>query len=248
MLHVIDSKVNSHDDLADCRAELAESGWALIDPSRVAGDAASVLRRFGGLMTQYNGSETFEVTYKPGFDDVPYSQSLNGIGAHTEAPAEPVPPKYLALHCHRQARCGGGATQMADGIRFFEEALDPGLRAWALANPVDFAAAARPGSERRQVLKAPILSRAGGDPVLRFSYNLFRYGDVNPTASAVSDGGAGGALAEIAEAGEAYFARNTVSVLIPEGAVLIWDNHRLLHGRGQFKDPARHLTRYWLAS
>ena len=87
------------------------------------------------------------MTYTEGFDDVPYSQSMNGLGAHTEAPAYDPPPRYLALLCHRQARCGKGQTLLADGIDFFDNSLSKELRDWALVNPVDFVAAAKPGSQ-----------------------------------------------------------------------------------------------------
>jgi alpha-ketoglutarate-dependent taurine dioxygenase len=29
--------------------------------------------------------------------------------------------------------------------------------------------------------------------------------------------------------------------------MLIWDNWRMIHARSRYTDPARHLTRYWLA-
>jgi alpha-ketoglutarate-dependent taurine dioxygenase len=36
-------------------------------------------------------------------------------------------------------------------------------------------------------------------------------------------------------------------VLIPEGAILLWDNQRMLHARSAYRDLRRRLTRYWLA-
>ncbi|WP_018542455.1 TauD/TfdA family dioxygenase [Streptomyces sp. MspMP-M5] len=37
------------------------------------------------------------------------------------------------------------------------------------------------------------------------------------------------------------------SVLIPEDALLIWDNHRMFHARTGFSDTRRRLTHYWIA-
>jgi alpha-ketoglutarate-dependent taurine dioxygenase len=174
---------------------------------------------------------------------------MNALGAHTEAPGFMPPPKYLALYCHRQARCGHGQTLLADGIRFYDEALSPDLRRWSQNNEVEFVSSATPGDETRSSLRAPIRATVAGEPVLRFSYNLFRYGNVNPDAIEVRRVGddPSDPLGQIAEEGEAFFSRNLIPVLIPDGCMLVWNNHRLMHGRGRYADQARHLTRYWLS-
>ena len=245
--------------VASCKALLAEQGWAILPPHLLHdesgdrnGDDSGVrasLRAFGDIIPQFNGHDTFEVTLKPGFENVPYSQSLNGIGPHTEAPVYEPPPKYLALHCHRQAQCGGGHTLLADGFAFYES-LDGNLKDWAEESWIDFAATVQPGGGLRRTHRARIMSEIdGGRPVFRFSYNLFRFGDVNPSQAdmeSVASRDAGTPLERIALSGEAFFHENVIPVLIPEDCVLIWDNHRLMHARGRYSDPGRHLTRYWL--
>jgi alpha-ketoglutarate-dependent taurine dioxygenase len=236
-------------DISSFRDNLLRKGWAVLSADIVKNEPVQVLEQFGVLAPQYNGKLSFEVTYQPGYDDAPYSQSMNGLGAHTEAPGYEPPPKYLALHCHRQARCGKGHTLLADAIRFFDMALEPELRDWANSNSIDFHAAAKPGSLDSLLLRAPIRAEHNGEPMVRFSYNLFRYGNVNASAAEMANAAAEptDALGRIAEAGEAFFVANTIPVLVPDGCLLLWNNHRLLHGRGQYSDPARHLTRYWLA-
>jgi len=54
-------------------------------------------------------------------------------------------------------------------------------------------------------------------------------------------------LARFAILGEAYFVQHNTPVLIPDGCMLIWDNWRMIHARSRYTDPARNLTRYWLA-
>ncbi len=76
--------------------------------------AEELVRSVGELIPQYNGRLTHDVTYRPGNDDRAYSQSANTILAHTEAPGWHPSPAYLALFCHRQARCGGGHTDLLD--------------------------------------------------------------------------------------------------------------------------------------
>lgn len=229
--------------------ELRTRGWSVLRHDAIYKDPADTLCRLGELVPQYDGQITFDVTYKQGFDNAPYSQSMNGLGAHTEAPGYEPPPKYLALYCHRQARCGKGQTLLADGALFYDTVLEPDLRAWAGEHTIEFVATAKPGSDERRSLLAKIRGEHRGEPMLRFSYNLFRYGNVNPTADDVANSGKKiqDPLARIAEQGEVWFADNLTPVLIPEGCMLVWDNHRLIHGRGEYSDPARHLTRYWLA-
>lgn len=229
--------------------ELQTRGWSILDSDAIGDDPAQTLGRLGRLVPQYDGQLTFDVTYKKGFDDAPYSQSMNGLGAHTEAPGYEPPPKYLALYCHRQARCGKGQTLLADGVKFYDDVLDADLRSWADENDVEFVAARRPGDAERRSFRAKIRGSVDTAPIMRFSYNLFRYGNVNPSAEDVAhaDGLKDTPLARIAEQGEAWFADNLTPILIPEGCMMVWDNHRLIHGRGEYTDPSRHLTRYWIS-
>lgn len=230
------------------KAQAQERGWTILQPELLLDGVPAALAHFGSIIPQFNGLDTFEVTYKPGFESVPYSQSKNSIGPHTEAPVYDPPPKYLALHCHRQAKCGGGQTLLADGFAFYRS-LDPVLKQWASENTIAFTAAAQPGSEERRVHHAPIMGEEGGVQVFRFSYNLFRFGDVNPSEADIasaSERNSTDPLGRIAQLGEHFFEENVIPVLIPEGCVLIWDNQRLMHARSKYADPVRHLTRYWL--
>ncbi|MGS1003680.1 TauD/TfdA family dioxygenase [Burkholderia glumae] len=235
--------------LDTARAELDRQGWTVLPPQAFGAGVRETLARFGTIVPQYNGQDTWEVRVKPGFEKVPYSQSRNGIGPHTEVPVGAPPPRYLALHCHRQARCGQGHTRLADGVAFCRS-LPPELQRFVSEVPVTFAATLVPGTRSRQTLTVPIMSRDGERPVFRFSYNQFLYGDVNPSEDALerapSGEGADTPLARLAKLAQAYFEADAVPVLIPDGHLLIWDNHRLIHARSTFTDPERHLTRYWL--
>ncbi|NWA01366.1 TauD/TfdA family dioxygenase [Pseudomonas gingeri] len=235
--------------LSHHRRELAEQGWTLLQPGELSTDLYETLAPFGRVIPQFNGLDTFEVTLKPGFDDLPYSQSMNGIGPHTEAPVYDPPPRYLVLHCHRQATCGGGHTQLADGLAFLKT-LPADLQAWIEGNPVAFNATAKPGETTRRVLEEYIFKPAADGDIFRFSYNQFHYGDVNPSQedlSAPEGRNSGTPLGRIAALGEQFFLEHCTPLLIPDGCVLIWDNWRLMHARSQYRDPQRHLTRYWLA-
>jgi alpha-ketoglutarate-dependent taurine dioxygenase len=233
--------------IARCKAELREQGWTILSRDLLRDGPRPALAHFGRIVPQFNGEETYEVTLKPGFEKLPFSQSKNAIGPHTEAPVYDPPPKYLALHCHRQAQCGGGQTLLADGFAF-HASLSPELKAWADGNDVVFTASAMPGAERR-LYRTRLVEEKDGARLFRFSYNQFRFGDVNPSEGDLAAGGGQAVqspLGRIAECGEKFFYENMIQVLIPEGSMLIWDNQRLMHARSKYTDPVRHLTRYWL--
>jgi hypothetical protein len=235
--------------IASCKSELLERGWTILPPHLLHDGARPALAHFGRIVPQFGGKDTFEVTLKPGFEKLPFSQSKNEIGPHTEAPVYDPPPKYLALHCHRQAKCGGGQTLLADGLAFYQS-LDADLKQWVDQNEVEFCATTLPGSSERQTHRARLLEEKDGARLFRFSYNQFRHGDVNPSESAFTSplkpyGDT--PLDRITQSGERYFYEHMTQVLIPEGSMLIWDNQRLMHARSEYQDPVRHLTRYWLS-
>jgi alpha-ketoglutarate-dependent taurine dioxygenase len=235
--------------IASCKSELLERGWTILPPHLLHDGARPALAHFGRIVPQFGGKDTFEVTLKPGFEKLPFSQSKNEIGPHTEAPVYDPPPKYLALHCHRQAKCGGGQTLLADGLAFYES-LSPDLKQWMKQNEVEFSATTLPGTSERQVHRARLLEEKDGATLFRFSYNQFHYGDVNPSESDLAapvKQYADSPLDHITQSGERFFYENMVQVLIPEGSMLIWDNRRLMHARSEYQDPVRHLTRYWLS-
>ena len=232
--------------------ELSARGWTVLAPDEFADDVVGTLQEFGPIIPQFNGQMAFAITRKPGYEELPYSQSMNGIGPHTEAPVYAPPPRYLALHCHQQATCGGGHTGLVDGIEFlaFLEHTDPELREWIDDTPVEFVATAKPGEPAQRRVKEYILTPTEEGDIFRFSYNQFHYGDVNPSREHLQQSlvtNSTTALARFAVLGEAYFVEHNTPVLIPDGCLLIWDNWRMIHARSRYTDPARNLTRYWLA-
>ncbi|WP_051033687.1 TauD/TfdA family dioxygenase [Rhodococcus sp. JVH1] len=223
------------------RSRLEEDGYVVVHdvPDRVA--AAEVVGSLGDLVPQYNGLLTHEVTYRPGNDHRAYSQSANTILAHTEAPGWDPSPAYLALFCHRQARCGGGHTDLLD-IRRLVDALEPAEV--ALMTDAELTFPGPDGGVRTTMLDAD----GTGRTALRFSYNLLTASDYDPHHDADVDdvrlplGRAGRRLAHRVSD---LFHELRTRVLIPENALLIWDNQRMLHARSEYADRARHLTRFW---
>ncbi|MEV0091149.1 TauD/TfdA family dioxygenase [Streptomyces sp. NPDC050738] len=228
--------------------ELVEQGYTLIDGIRTDEEAAEALGRFGPVMPQYDGRLRYQVKAVPGYENRRYSKSTNTILVHTEAPGWDPPPRHLALHCRVQATCGSGHTGLADG-RAFLATLDDETRRVLYERQVDWLGHNISGVGTAGLRRPSVERTADGREVIRFSYNLFTAGDYDPPLDAAPDPESlplGRLGLELAERAMEFFRDHRVSVLIPEDAVLIWDNQRMMHARSEYRDTRRHLTRYWL--
>ena len=220
---------------------LDQWGYVVVPDVGNLAAAEEIVRSVGELIPQYNGDLTHEVTYRPGNDHKAYSQSANTILAHTEAPGWHPSPAYLALFCHRQARCGGGHTDLLD-VRKLVGALDADELALMTDAELHF-----PGPDGG-IHSAMLSTDAAGDTVARFSYNLLTTSDYDPTLDADVDHGRlplGEAGRRLAHRVSDLFRELRTGVLIPDGSLLIWDNQRMLHARSEYADRSRHLTRFW---
>ena len=79
---------------------------------------------------------------------------------------------------------------------------------------------------------------AAGATVARFSSELL--------TAAGSDAALGEAGRQLAHRVSDLFREMRTGVLIPDGALLIWDNQRMLHAQSEHTDRARHLTRFFV--
>ncbi|WP_082943711.1 TauD/TfdA family dioxygenase [Mycobacterium sp. 1274761.0] len=220
---------------------LDQWGYVVVPDVGTLQAAEDIVRSVGDLIPQYHGGLTHEVTYRPGNDHRSYSQSANTILAHTEAPGWHPSPAYLGLFCHRQARCGGGHTDLLD-VRRLSSALDSHELALMTEQALHF-----PGPEGG-IHTTMLSTDDAGKTVARFSYNLLTTGDYDPALSNTVDASQlplGQAGRRLAHRVSDLFRELRTSVLIPDGALLIWDNQRMLHARSEYADRDRHLTRFW---
>ncbi|MBB5936531.1 TauD/TfdA family dioxygenase [Streptomyces zagrosensis] len=227
------------------RATLSTDGYALVDCLGGQRQAIELLQDIGRFIPQYGNTVEHEVVYRPGNDGRAYSQSRNAIRAHTEAPGWDPSPRHLALYCHRQARCGGGHTDLLDW-QVLEKVLGVAEVELLSGPTLSF-----PGPGPAGPVVTAMLADEGGRPILRFSYNLLTAADYDPPLDAVVEPDAlplGQDGIDLAHRVSDLFDQYRVSVLVPDGALLIWDNQRMLHARSQYEDVGRHLTRYWIAA
>ena len=226
--------------------DLGSAGYALVEGPLDPQGAAAVLADVGDLIPQTTGQLAYDIQAHAGFEQVRDTRSPHTLRPHTEAPGQDLPPRYLALHCRVQATCGGGQTLLADA-RHFLATLDEDLRHLARSRPVYWPSyQEQPGAAG---VRKPVVDRTAAGTVIRMSSTLLATGNYSealdaPDAASPPLGPGGLALAEHV----VDFVRTRgISVLIPENALLIWDNHRMFHARTGFSDTRRRLTRYWLA-
>jgi Taurine catabolism dioxygenase TauD, TfdA family len=171
--------------------------------------------------TASSGQLRYEVRAATGTTIRRYSKSVNLIPFHTEAPGRIVPPAMLALHCRRQA------TYERD-IHWIDRDLD---------------GASIPG------LRRPLVEvRDDGTEIHRFRQSLVTTGEYPPGFDTESDAPLGDQRESIQARIEDYFPSNQIAILIPDNAILVWNNQRMTHARPAYTDPQRHLTRYWVTA
>jgi len=229
---------------------LARDGFILMKPEQRPEDVPlrDFVAQFGEIMPQYNGEYVYSVKAAEGFSEYSDSKSTNAIPPHTDGSDVALPPHTMALYGVHAAECGGGATLLADGYAFVET-LSEEAREELTRRTYRFGSRTGIHADRPFLIESPIYSVHGGlsAPMLRFSYNLLRYGDYSAQAEGAAEA-ADDFTRMICERAMAYFDAHAVSVRIETGDLLLWDNWRMLHSREKYRDAKRHLRRYWLHS
>ncbi|MBD0742201.1 TauD/TfdA family dioxygenase [Streptomyces sp. CBMA152] len=231
------------------RADLDADGYAVVNRPGGQRQAVELMQEIGRFVPQYTGAVEHEVVYRPGNDGRAYSQSRNAIRCHTEAPGWDPSPRHLALYCHRQARCGGGHTDLLD-LKVLEKLLSLAEHALLTGSRIAFPGPPDDAGRSTTVTVPMLYQEEDGRPVLRFSYNLLTAADYDASLDARADPERlplGRAGAELAYRASELFDQYRTQVLVPDGHLLIWDNQRMLHARSAYTDERRHLTRYWIA-
>jgi alpha-ketoglutarate-dependent taurine dioxygenase len=227
--------------------ELALHGYALTAGPLSDQDAVDLAGRLGTLVPQTTGELAYDVMAHPGFEKMRDTRSFHTLRPHTEAPGQNPPPRYLALHCKVQATCGGGQTMLADSHRFVA-GLSGSDQHLVHERELYWPSYVEDGSVEGQW--KPLVERTERGTITRLSCTLLRTGgyseglEERATAPEPPLGAEGVALAQQALD---FFRESRISVLIPEGAMLVWDNQRMFHARSGFTDTRRRLTRYWIA-
>lgn len=221
--------------LADIRAQLDHTGYAYLPTIPSGTDYLRELSRLGPPVPQYGGVLVRDVKPDPSIgNDVVSAANTAELTPHTEWYEFPgLPPRYVALWCVQPASGTGGETTLADGYALLDQftpveraQLAARARAWRSRPTL-----AREGVD--QAVRQPILEAHAGRTVIRFSML-----DLQPDDDLTE---------RYVATGREFFETTRTAIKIARGAVLIWDNWRMLHARTAFTDPRRHLRRVLIA-
>lgn len=220
------------------RQIVAERGYVYVDGIPPDFDHAAYLaEHVGALMPQYDGQTVWSIKAEERFEGVYHSLNTQPLSPHTECyELDAVPPRYLALWCLVPGPDGEGQTTLADGLAFVDT-LSEEERHEIANRRFDFLSTAglqemRLGSTARH----PILElREERPPILRF------------TCRCIRDEGRDPFLDDLRRRLLDFFDDTHVAISFEPRALLVWDNHRMLHSRTGYSDPRRHLRRVWLA-
>jgi alpha-ketoglutarate-dependent taurine dioxygenase len=199
-------------------------------------DPVAFCRTLGDFIPQYTGMLVGDVVPEPGMDDVYHSGNTQALLPHTEGyDFEGLPPRYMALWCVVPVRGAGGETTLADGYRWIQgldgahvSAMRQCMQRWKTTD-----GALRMGLHL--FTEHPLLEDHEQGLIVRFSCNnLLHQGDPR--------------MVRIQESGRSFFEHNHVAIDYEAGAMLIWDNWRMLHSRNAFTDRGRHLKRIQIAA
>ena len=190
------------------------------------------LERIGQLVPQYGGTLFWDVVpLKTGEKS---SIGDREISLHTELAEFQTPPDYMALYCIR-ASSQGGRLVLFDTRGFIDRL--PKARKEALSKIPMRIALENPISDTFGELEtnAPVLELEDGRWALRLDQDFIDLKS-DPMIRAFQ--------ADLLNEAKS----NSVELHQAEGALLIWDNKRILHGRSGFSDLNRHLWRCCIKS
>ncbi|WP_280715618.1 TauD/TfdA family dioxygenase [Kitasatospora sp. MAP5-34] len=236
-----------NDTTSEIVSDLTSRGFALTQGPLTQQEAADLVGRLGTVVPQTTGALAYDIMAHPGFEKVRDTRSAHTLRPHTEAPGQNPPPRYLALHCRVQATCGGGQTMLADARDFVAGLSSSNER---LVREAELYWPSYVEDSDVEGLWKPLVEQTEHGTINRLSCTLLQTGGYSedldePAGPQNPPLGAEGV--ELAQQALDFFQENRVSVLIPEDAMLIWDNHRMFHARSSFTDTRRRLTRYWIA-
>ena len=181
----------------------------------------------------------------PGDRPATYSEHSAEADLHTDSQGYPVPEETFALYVVHAARCGGGASTFlcAEPLCETLAATAQGREALEVLGSHKFPFSLQPGESvgPGALTFAPIL---GDAPRIRFRRDVIEHGfQVQPEAAPAEARAAFAFLLHILA-----HAAPVSTYAMADGAIVLCNNHTLLHGRTAFTDPERHLLRARMSS
>lgn len=199
-------------------ARLQRYGYIFFD-SLDGASPVDILARLGQPRPQEDGQPYYVVRagerLQPG--------NGGALMPHTDEFNIPSPPRLVSLYCLHPDQDGFGQTLVADGYEWLESLTDRERELLAERWPY------RHGDRYPDY---PFVT-SGSDPaMLRVSFGHLEY-RANPEMVAIMDN-----LAQ-------WYTAHAKPVAHRSGTFLVWNNWRMIHGRGEYRDLRRELHRYY---
>ena len=173
-----------------------------------------------------------------------FSERTGEAPFHTDSAFAPQPERYNGLYVIRRAACGGGLSRLVSAQAIIDklERTPEGRECVELARTLRFPFHVPEAFYRAgpRVITAPIL---GDKPLIRFRPDAIENGFAAMPELATNEHR--WAFQAIWEAIETH--DRILEYMLQDGEFIVFDNHRLLHARGDFSDPGRHLVRIRMA-
>lgn len=173
-------------------------------------------------------------------DKVPtFSEALGEAPLHTDSAFADAPERYNALYCVVDAACGGGLTKLVSAPAVIDElaATTDGSRCLELLRTLEFPFRVPDAFVAgTRLVTAPVI---GDAPLIRFRPDCIERGfAMRPDLDTPDHRWAFDLFRDTVE-------RHRAPALyrLQRGEMIVFCNHRLLHARTDYRDPARHLIR-----
>jgi gamma-butyrobetaine dioxygenase len=213
---------------------LHDHGFVLMNNVPATAQGTEDLAATVGYIRETDFGRVFDIVSEPEVWEM--SQSQEALHPHTDDPYRYTPPGISILHCLEASGAGGGTSQIVDGFAAAEalRASDPEAFALLATTPVPWVRyRADPVPQGQDVALravAPIirLDRDGALAGIRFHERSMGTLDIAPEAMDAMY------RAMIAFADLLYGPRFRFEHHLEAGQAFVFDNHRVLHGRGGF--------------
>ncbi len=225
-----------HDDTALqawlCAAK--RTGLALVDGLEDDPEAGMRVARRVGFLRETNFGTTFDVESKLEPNNLAYTAER--LPLHTDLPNQEVPPGFQFLHCLTNTATGGGSL-FCDGFAIAEDLRVSDPEAYACLANVDIPLRFHDRDYDIRRHDRVIVTRSDATiSEIRFNAHIAGVFDMPPET-----------MQAYYRAYRAYMAatrsdRYVVSLRLTGGQMVVFDNRRVLHGRGAF-DPSTGLRR-----
>lgn len=213
--------------------------------------AIALCRGFPTSTDQRTGRVAWDVRARQGVaaNDrfITFSERVGGADMHTDSSFYPMPEEQFLLYVVTAARCMGGSSLLVDveDVRAQLQASAAGRYAFALlertALPFRVPAVYAATDDQLEYHLAPVFHYGGpgGALAMRWRYDSLLKGlDARPGLRTPDLLAALELVNDVVERSAPRFDQH-----LPDDTLLWADNHRALHGRAEYSDPARHLIR-----